>query len=541
MVRRTALLTLGFLVLAVMPSGAQNLLVTNADGSSVSKLNSFARAVTGTASVAVDSTPLVVAINPANTLAAVFSFTAGPPRVDFFDITGNTPVLSGSSVSLTGTFLMGVTGLDIAFSSDGACVVVAHGPGTGQTSSIDVANRLERNVLGGTGPRAVETVPSHPTLVLGAGIIVVTVRTLSANCTLSGATNLTIGVNNENIRAFPNGQGALVADSGGGGAVHVLSIAANGTVSFVKTIVIGGGPQSIAITPESGHAFVYKSGTGKLRVLAIDPSNTVTDTGFEITVPASPFGFSGFDFVATDGNTVFVSGTTSGGNTVTMVDVPTSTVVGTVVTGTTPAGIAFGGCPHHTVHGHLSTAVPSHLGNYDVHHGQHGHLVTAAATCPPHAPGHTPGLAPDPSEGLFDANAFLSLPAPGAGIDQDGTSNGDPAALQNPGAPVLPAKRGTVQQLFVPADGLFLDPADERPAAGFTAPASGTPLYFTTGLPEVRIGGALARVLFSGLAPGQTGVWQINVLIPEGAPSGRVPVTISYEGDELPKLSVVIE
>jgi uncharacterized protein (TIGR03437 family) len=133
------------------------------------------------------------------------------------------------------------------------------------------------------------------------------------------------------------------------------------------------------------------------------------------------------------------------------------------------------------------------------------------------------------------------MPAPGAGVNQDGTINGDPAALQNPGAPVLPAKRGTVQQLFVPADGLFLDPADERPAAGFTAPASGTPLYFTTGLPEVRIGGAAARVLFSGLAPGQTGVWQINVLIPEGAPAGRVPVTIFYEGDELPKLSVAIE
>jgi uncharacterized protein (TIGR03437 family) len=34
----------------------------------------------------------------------------------------------------------------------------------------------------------------------------------------------------------------------------------------------------------------------------------------------------------------------------------------------------------------------------------------------------------------------------------------------------------------------------------------------------------------SELAPGLTGVWQLYVQIPEGAPSGALPVTIWYEG-----------
>ncbi|HYM11735.1 MAG TPA: hypothetical protein VEU62_13450, partial [Bryobacterales bacterium] len=125
-----------------------------------------------------------------------------------------------------------------------------------------------------------------------------------------------------------------------------------------------------------------------------------------------------------------------------------------------------------------------------------------------------------------------------AGLNQDGTLNGNPGAA---GAKVLPARRGTVVQLFGSAAGLFLDEQHLRAASGFTAPASGSPLFYTTSLPEVRIGGAAAQVLFSGLAPGLTGVWQINVLIPNAASVGSVPVTINYEGDELTSVSLAIE
>ena len=50
-----------------------------------------------------------------------------------------------------------------------------------------------------------------------------------------------------------------------------------------------------------------------------------------------------------------------------------------------------------------------------------------------------------------------------------------------------------------------------------------------------------AKVLFSGLAPGLTGVWQMNALIPEEAPAGKVPVAISYEGYELKSVDIAVE
>ena len=61
---------------------------------------------------------------------------------------------------------------------------------------------------------------------------------------------------------------------------------------------------------------------------------------------------------------------------------------------------------------------------------------------------------------------------------------------------------------------------------GFPAPAS--PLSVTTIEPDVRVGGAGATVLYSGLVPGFVALYQINFLIPPGAPFGlQIPVTVS--------------
>jgi uncharacterized protein (TIGR03437 family) len=46
------------------------------------------------------------------------------------------------------------------------------------------------------------------------------------------------------------------------------------------------------------------------------------------------------------------------------------------------------------------------------------------------------------------------------------------------------------------------------------------PLSSTTTLPVVTIGGVAAQVVFSGLAPDFVGLYQVNALVPQGAPSG---------------------
>ena len=74
------------------------------------------------------------------------------------------------------------------------------------------------------------------------------------------------------------------------------------------------------------------------------------------------------------------------------------------------------------------------------------------------------------------------------------------------------------------------------------SPAPSTALIPTRTLPEVRIGGARAEVLFSGLAPELTGVYQVDAVIPAGAPSGSaVSVSLSIGTIESNVVTIAIE
>lgn len=113
--------------------------------------------------------------------------------------------------------------------------------------------------------------------------------------------------------------------------------------------------------------------------------------------------------------------------------------------------------------------------------------------------------------------------------NQDFTLNGDPAQI--PGA--RPATRG--QYIIVYANGQgaqLVNAATQQPlsiASG--VPATANPLYATPVKPTVTIGGVAANVDFSGLAPGFVGLWQLNVLVPNNAPTGTaVPLVVSFGG-----------
>jgi uncharacterized protein (TIGR03437 family) len=94
------------------------------------------------------------------------------------------------------------------------------------------------------------------------------------------------------------------------------------------------------------------------------------------------------------------------------------------------------------------------------------------------------------------AGAYLQIYATGLG---KATSNGTPTA------PVLPS--------------------------GTPAPANGSLLYTTVATPTVTIGGFDAPVLFSGIAPGYQGLYQVDVQIPLAiAPGSDVPLQIMMPG-----------
>ena len=140
---------------------------------------------------------------------------------------------------------------------------------------------------------------------------------------------------------------------------------------------------------------------------------------------------------------------------------------------------------------------------------------------------------PDGSTSLTTVNITATAPGifsvsqdgrfQGAVLNQDNSQNGLPQLI--PGA--RPAARGSVIQIFAAGGG----ETDPPLLVGEPAPASGDPLVFTQVLPTAMIGGIEARVLFSGMAPGWVGLWQINAEVPpEVTPGPDVPLTITAGG-----------
>jgi uncharacterized protein (TIGR03437 family) len=72
------------------------------------------------------------------------------------------------------------------------------------------------------------------------------------------------------------------------------------------------------------------------------------------------------------------------------------------------------------------------------------------------------------------------------------------------------------------------------------AAASADPLSYVSAKVTATVGGALADVLFAGLAPGFAGLWQVNVTLPTGM-TGAVPVIVSVAGVASNTVTVWVE
>ena len=121
----------------------------------------------------------------------------------------------------------------------------------------------------------------------------------------------------------------------------------------------------------------------------------------------------------------------------------------------------------------------------------------------------------DYGPGIFTVN--------GAGTGQGVVTGSDTGELLDASNPATPGKTC----LVIYCTGL--GPVTNQPATGAMSPSN--PLAWTTTLPTVQVGGLPATVLFSGLAPGFVGLYQIDVQTPAGAPTGSaIPVVVSMGG-----------
>jgi uncharacterized protein (TIGR03437 family) len=78
-----------------------------------------------------------------------------------------------------------------------------------------------------------------------------------------------------------------------------------------------------------------------------------------------------------------------------------------------------------------------------------------------------------------------------------------------------------------------------RVPSGSAAPAK--PMSQTE-TPKLTIGGQPAQVLFSGLAPGFVGLYQVRAVMPDGiTPGGEVPIVLAVAGQNSPAVTIAVK
>lgn len=139
---------------------------------------------------------------------------------------------------------------------------------------------------------------------------------------------------------------------------------------------------------------------------------------------------------------------------------------------------------------------------------------------------------------LFAADA--SGKGQAAAQNSDFSLNGDPATSPQ----AKRARKGDYVIFYGAGCGAqFVNANNNQPlTAKDGEAATSIPLLATSTLPIVTVGGKSATVYFSGLVPGFVSLWQLNVQVPNDAPSGAsVEVIASFGGKTANRVTIAVE
>jgi uncharacterized protein (TIGR03437 family) len=129
--------------------------------------------------------------------------------------------------------------------------------------------------------------------------------------------------------------------------------------------------------------------------------------------------------------------------------------------------------------------------------------------------------------------AIFGYPFPGDPPNQGAILN---ALSYVPAHPATPAAAGDILAIFCTGLGAV------NPAVPDGAGAPASPPAATVATPSVSIGGRPAKVPFSGLSPGFVGLYQIDVIVPDGiTPGNQVPVVLSIAGQTGPAATIAVK
>ena len=125
------------------------------------------------------------------------------------------------------------------------------------------------------------------------------------------------------------------------------------------------------------------------------------------------------------------------------------------------------------------------------------------------------------------------------GVFTRNASGSGPGSIQNANFQIVtlarPVKAGDAIIIY----GTGLGAVSPEVASGEPAPAS--PLARTAEDVTVTIGGRPARVLFAGLTPGFTSLYQVNAVVPAGLPAGEADLVVSIAGQASPVVTLAVE
>jgi uncharacterized protein (TIGR03437 family) len=140
-------------------------------------------------------------------------------------------------------------------------------------------------------------------------------------------------------------------------------------------------------------------------------------------------------------------------------------------------------------------------------------------------------LVADTAPGVFTVN---SQGTGQAAALVNGTAQIAAPAGSIPGVTTAPATAGQSISLFLAGMGTVTNP----PADG--SPSTGNSL--TNATPTVSIGGVVATVSYSGLAPGEVGLYQLNFVIPAGTMTGnQVPVLVTIGNETANLVTIAVQ
>ncbi len=497
----------------------------------------------------VGASPVQIAVNPNQTAAYTINRASN-----------NLSVISLATNQVVGTIGVGAGPASVAFSTDASRLYVLNQAG----GSVSVVNTQKNSVIAsiavGSQPAAIAiTYDSLYAYVSNQGSNTLSVLDLAANANVD---TVNVGSAPFSVIFDPN-ENFLFCTNLNSGTVSVVD---TNTDAVVVTIPVGGTPSQIlqlngpelrqmAPNPVVSGAVLTLNGEGFLptsAVTVVAPNRTVTPAvtwldseGLTITMPQLPVGANATVYVTNpDGNQsnslTLISGSASpsilaGG----IVEAGSFQTAPYPVTGNGIVAV-FGNYPGMTAAAAGTFPLPTTLGGAQVTFN--GSPAPLISTSPAAAPPLIDAVVPVRMLALSSARVSVTVggqtsaprvvnlaqAAPGGFLIDANYTGLFVHALRAPALVTAadPAQRNEAITVYVSGLGNTLPlPQDGQPAVADV-------ISWSSIQPTVTVGGVPAQVLFGGLVAYYSGLYEVNFVVPQTAPSGNlVSIVVAAGGN----------